>query len=250
MDIPDDHPRAKSLRLRHLVTEGLEAGIVAKAGLIAHGRGEAYDYLLGEQTRKPAIEAIKAAVAVLLLADSPVISVNGNTCALCSDDIVKLSDATSCAIEVNLFYRSRERLEKIRDVLMLSGAKSVYGIQTDIPNIPSLSSERAKSELIADADVVLVMLEDGDRTEKLKAMGKKVIACDLNPLSRTAKMADISIVDNVVRTIPLMIDHVKELSGLADSELSAIAAKFDNKKNLKDMESIIRSSQEPHISQR
>src|SRR5438874_1799998 len=48
-DIPNTHPRAASLRLRERLVEGLHAGIVTETGLIAHGRGEAIDYLLGER---------------------------------------------------------------------------------------------------------------------------------------------------------------------------------------------------------
>jgi len=55
------------------------------------------------------------------------------------------------------------------------------------------------------ADVVFVPLEDGDRCEALIKNGKKVITVDLNPLSRTAKNASVTIVDNIVRVIPLMI---------------------------------------------
>jgi hypothetical protein len=36
-----------------------------------------------------------------------------------------------------------------------------------------------------DADVVTIPLKDADRCEALVAMGKKVIAIDLNPFSRT-----------------------------------------------------------------
>jgi 4-phosphopantoate--beta-alanine ligase len=55
---------------------------------------------------------------------------------------------------------------------------------------------------IYDADVVLIPQEDGDRCETLTAMGKKVIAIDLNPLSRTARKATVSIVDNILRAMP------------------------------------------------
>ena len=64
---------------------------------------------------------------------------------------------------------------------------------------------------IAIADTVFVPLEDGDRTEALIRMGKKVIAVDLNPLSRTAVHATICIVDNVVRAIPILIQTILEL---------------------------------------
>lgn len=50
--------------------------------------------------------------------------------------------------------------------------------------------------------MVLVPLEDGDRTEALRRMGKTVIAIDLNPLSRTSRAANITIVDNVIRAVP------------------------------------------------
>ena len=43
-----DHPRYKSLLAREKLVEASD--VVAKQGLIAHGRGEAFDYLLGEQT--------------------------------------------------------------------------------------------------------------------------------------------------------------------------------------------------------
>ena len=54
-------------------------------------------------------------------------------------------------------------------------------------------------------DVVLVPLEDGDRTIALKKAKKKIITFDLNPLSRTARTADITIVDNVTRAMKLLV---------------------------------------------
>jgi len=72
--IPKSHPRAKSLVIREKLVDGFDDGIVAKEGLLAHGRGEAFDYLLGEKTTPTAKNAIKAASAALLLAKNPVIS--------------------------------------------------------------------------------------------------------------------------------------------------------------------------------
>jgi 4-phosphopantoate--beta-alanine ligase len=80
------------------------------------------------------------------------------------------------------------------------------------------------------ADVVLVPLEDGDRTLALKKSGKKVITFDLNPLSRTAVTADITIVDNVIRGINQLIKECKIQSG--KNYLNNKIIKFDNKKNL------------------
>ncbi|MGM0591520.1 MAG: phosphopantothenate/pantothenate synthetase, partial [Halobacteriota archaeon] len=50
VDIPPDHPRYQSLLTRHQIEEGVQRGITSKQGLIAEGRGEAFDYLLGERT--------------------------------------------------------------------------------------------------------------------------------------------------------------------------------------------------------
>ena len=59
--IPKSHPRAKSLLIREKLVSGFDSGLVAKEGLLAQGRGEAFDYLLGEKTGKSAKTAIKAA---------------------------------------------------------------------------------------------------------------------------------------------------------------------------------------------
>ena len=240
MQVPIDHPRKESLDLRHKIVEGMKHGIVAEAGLIAHGRGEAYDYLLGEKTCEPADEAERVTAAALLCAKNPVISINGNTAVLCPKELVELAKLSHSKLEINLFYRSKERIIKIHELLKKNGAEKVYGLDFDEVTIPELSSERAKSEAIADADTVWVMLEDGDRTEKLVKMGKKVIAVDLNPLSRTAKKAQISIVDNVVRAIPNIIKYVRELKTLDKKGLNSMIDLFDNEINLKKMEESIR----------
>ncbi|MFQ5815743.1 MAG: hypothetical protein ACE5G7_04525, partial [Candidatus Hydrothermarchaeaceae archaeon] len=58
-EIPKEHPRYESLKQREALVEGYEEGITAIAGLIAHGRGEAFDYLIGERTIPPARKAVK-----------------------------------------------------------------------------------------------------------------------------------------------------------------------------------------------
>ena len=83
------------------------------------------------------------------------------------------------------------------------------------------------------ADVVVVPLEDGDRTIALRKAGKKVITFDLNPLSRTSETANITIVDNVTRAIDLLIAESKKLSKKNQKSLEKIVSDFDNKKNLK-----------------
>lgn len=235
IEIPAKHPRAASLRTRETLIEQWRKGIVASSGLIAHGRGEAFDYLLGEDTTKLALSAIKAAAVTLLTAKNPVISVNGNVAALVAGDIVRLSKATRAKIEVNLFYRSAEREKAIRDLLKSAGALGILGVGTDASaKIPELGSERRRVDPrgIFAADVVLVPLEDGDRTEALVKMHKKVIAVDLNPLSRTAQTASITIVDNIVRAIPRLVETVTRLRKQSQDECKRILAGFDNRGNL------------------
>ncbi|MGB9705600.1 MAG: phosphopantothenate/pantothenate synthetase family protein, partial [Pyrobaculum sp.] len=120
--IPPTHPRYRSLLERERVVEGFREGYVAAQGLIAQGRGECFDYLIGEDTQPFALEAIKAAAAALLLARHPVISVNGNVAALTPREVVELAEAVPALVEVNLFYRTREREEKIAEVLKRHGA--------------------------------------------------------------------------------------------------------------------------------
>ncbi len=233
MRIPKGHPRYASLEEREALIGGYESGITAPAGLIAHGRGEAFDYLIGEKTTAQARDAIKAAAASLLLAENPIISVNGNTAALCPGPLVELSKAVNAKLEINLFYRSRERAGRIEKVLLEKGAEGVLGVRPDA-EIEGLSSERRKvsGDGIYKSDAVLVPLEDGDRTEALVKMGKTVIAIDLNPLSRTSQSATLTIVDNVTRAIPELITSVKELKKLKREELLKITSEFDNKKNV------------------
>jgi len=233
--ILSEHPRAESLRIREKLIEHYNEGVVASAGLIAHGRGEAFDYLIGEKTTKPALKAIKASAAMLLTAENPVISVNGNTAALAAKEIVRLAHTAKAKIEVNLFYRSLERELAIKKLLENAGASKVLGVGEEASaTIPELSSGRRRVDPtgILTADVVLVPLEDGDRTEALVKMGKKVIAIDLNPLSRTAQKATITIVDNIVRAMPKLVETAEKLKKQGIKKCKEIMLKFDNKKNL------------------
>ncbi|RLG84481.1 MAG: hypothetical protein DRO40_01090 [Thermoprotei archaeon] len=242
MHIPPTHPRRESLLIREKIVNGYKQGIVALEGLIAHGRGEAFDYILGEKTHKPALKAIEAAAAALLLAKYPVISVNGNTAALVAKEVVELAKLTNSKIEVNLFYRTLSREKAIADWLKKHGAEEVLGVGEDASaTIPELFSERRRVSPrgILKADVVLVPLEDGDRTEALRKIGKFVIAIDINPFSRTARAANITIVDNIVRAMPLLIEYVKTLKNRDKEYLKDIVANFDNDRNLREMVELI-----------
>jgi 4-phosphopantoate---beta-alanine ligase len=239
--LPSDHPRAHSLHIREMLVNGFRRGLVVPEGLIAHGRGEAYDYLLGERTTKTAQHAIKAAAAILLLSNRPVISVNGNTAALCPNAVVELAKVAGATLEVNIFYRTRERESAIKAELELHGAKKVLGVGSKASaRIPELQSERRRVDPdgIYAADTVLVPLEDGDRTEALVKMDKTVITIDLNPLSRTSRAANITIVDNVVRAMPALVEAARKLRGT--KSLRKIVDDFNNSKNLRESLRIIK----------
>ena len=93
---------------------------------------------------------------------------------------------------------------------------------------------------IMESSTVFVALEDGDRTESLVKLGKKVISIDLNPLSRTAIASNVTIVDNIVRAIPNMINISKELVNSDRSYLLQQIKKFDNLQNIHESLKLIR----------
>src|SRR3989344_1729068 len=172
MKIDQNHPRAISLNIREKLEKGVKKGITSAGGLIAHGRGEAFDYLLSEKTHPFALQAIRAAAAYLLSAKRPVLSINGNSMAL------------------------------------------------------------GGYEVIGSSDCVLVPLEDGDRCRALIKMGKKVITVDLNPLSRTAKYATVTIIDNITRCLPLLFRQIRQLKKKDKKMTSEIIKNYQNKKIL------------------
>lgn len=231
MTVPESHPRYDSLMARNALVEGVEEGYVALQGLTAHGRGEAFDYLMGEETTPPAREQIQAGAAALVLAERPVISANGNVAALCPGAVATAQQALGARVEVNLFHRTDERVAKITERLEAHGCTDVLGADPD-DRIPGLDSKRAlvASDGIGGADCVLVPLEDGDRTEALVAAGKHVVAIDLNPLSRTARTATTTIVDNVTRALPALADAAEAIGSLERAR--EIQAGFDNGQGL------------------
>jgi 4-phosphopantoate--beta-alanine ligase len=241
--VPKSHPRYESLQKRERIIQGMRDGIVAEAGPIAHGRGEAFDYLLGEVTHPEADLAERIAAYHLILAKHPVISVNGNTAVLVPEDMIALSKLIPAGLEINLFYRTKERVQKIMDHLRDHGADHVLGEEPDY-EIPGLDHNRAlcSKEGTMKTDVILVPLEDGDRANALKKMKKIVLTIDLNPLSRTSKTADVSIVDDVVRALPNIIHHVKKTreSGITKEDMVKEIADFDNQNNIQNILEIIK----------
>ncbi len=231
-EIPPDHPRYLSLKERHEIIEGMHQKIVAEAGLIAHGRGEAFDYLLGEKTPEYALIQEEAAVATLLLANHPVLSINGNVAIICPKELVALAEKTNAKLEVNLFYRTKERETNIETVLKNAGAKEVLGVNLGekAETIPEITHKRriVDPDGIFVADVVFVPLEDGDRTMALKKMGKTVICVDLNPISRTSVWSDITIVNHVRRATKEMVELADKFKKHTKEKLASIIKSYDN----------------------
>ena len=225
--IPKSHPRYESLLLRDKMVKASKKGYLADSAMIAHGRGEAFDYLIGERTTYPAKRAMYVAVAALLLSNNPVISVNGNATALAVEEIIELA----------LFYRTDDRVKIITQIYKDLGYDKILGtLDDDIEYLNDIKNNRASASKtgIYSADTILIPLEDGDRAEILKKSGKNIITIDLNPLSRTSKMSDVSIMDNIVRAIPFMTKIAEDLKTQDKQVLMEIVNDFDNEKNLKE----------------
>lgn len=244
-DIPPSHPRYASLMARERLVEGVGSGLTSDAGLIAHGRGEAFDYLLGERTTEEARRAERISAALLLLAVHPVVSVNGNVAALAADQVVELQrritglrrkrdgSGSPLVVEVNLFHRSEERVGLIADLLRAKGAEGILGEAPDM-RVPGLDHARGLCSRggVGTADVVLIPLEDGDRAEALVDWGRQVIAIDLNPLARTSRKAHVTIVDELTRALPAIWEEAEDLASSTDGDLRAVVASWDNDMNL------------------
>ena len=237
-NIPADHPRAASLRVREAMKDAVARGLVHPTGLIAHGRGEAFDYLLGETTPPEAQEATREAARLLRAAKHPVLSLNGNVVALAAAACLDVAAARpGLVLEVNLFHRTPQRVAALVAAMQAAGAKpgQVLGADPDF-RIPGLASDRAQccKAGIGDADVVLVPLEDGDRCQALKAMGKTVVTIDLNPLSRTAQAADVTIVDELTRAMPALAAALRaQAKAGASAKAKTAPAPYDNREALR-----------------
>ncbi len=228
--IPESHPRKDSLLARKKIVEGSANGLLAPSAMIAHGRGEAFDYLLGEKTTEAARSAIREAAARLSSAEDPVISVNGNTVVLAGKEIVRLAAVLSCPIEVNLYYRTPERVagllsklgEQKEAVSKEPGPEGFEGNWVEAVGAVRLLGEDPDSRILGlegprslctkvglgSADCILVPLEDGDRCEALVRSGTEVIVVDLNPLSRSSIMATVTIVDEISRAAKILLEEV------------------------------------------
>jgi len=233
--INKDHPRYQSLLYREKIVEAHKNGILADSGMIAHGRGETFDYLIGEKTTDNSKNTIKVAACYFLTRKRPVLSVNGNTTALVSEDIAELSKILDIPVEINLYYRTPERIKNIEAVYKKLGVKEILGTDDDdFIDTPDLNGPRSPVSIegINKADLIFIPLEDGDRAEKLAALKKDIVNVDLNPLSRTAITSTVTIVDNIVRVMPLLLEYVKKYSNCDNDILLDKIDNFDNKNNL------------------
>lgn len=233
-NIPKDHPRYKSLMVRERLADAVEKGLVNPTGLISHGRGEAFDYLMGEKTLPPSLEAEKAAAAYLLRAKRPLVCVNGNAAALDAENLIALSETIPAPLEINIFHRTEERMKLLIEYMESQGCKEVLG-GTPEARIPGLNHDRALcTKTLFDCDAIVVPIEDGDRAEALVKMGKVVISIDINPISRTSKTATVPISDELTRALKNIIRFIEELRG-NDAEIDRIIKSYDSNRNRKEL---------------
>ena len=214
--VDPSHPRYESLMIRKKVADAGAKGMLADSAMIAHGRGEAFDYLLGEQTIPSAYEATKEAAARLVRAQRPVLSLNGNAIALAGQDFLTLASQLDCPIESNIFYRTPERMGALLGHLKMLNTK--LGLDVEIlggvpdARIPGLEGPRGacQSTGIFQSDTILVPGSEMCRRDRLIAMGKEVIVIDLNPLSRSSRRGTVAIIDEVTRVTRNLIQMIPQ----------------------------------------
>ena len=243
--VDPSHPRYQSLMIRKKIADAGAKGMLADSAMIAHGRGEAFDYLLGEKTLPSAKDAAREVAARLVNADKPVLSLNGNAIALAGQDFLTIASQLGCPIEINIFYRTPERMGALIGHLKMLNQKLGLDVEIlgGIPDarIPDLEGPRGACQQngLFEADTVLVPLEDGDRCEALVAMGKDVLVIDLNPLSRSSRGCSVAIIDEVSRVTKNLIQYIPEkpqvtewdnnaaLQDALDHILKTMSKKFD-----------------------
>lgn len=220
--VDPEHPRYESLMIRKKIAEAGAKGMLADSAMIAHGRGEAYDYLLGEQTIPSALDATREAAARLVKSSKPVLSLNGNAIALAGQEFLTIASQLGCPIEINIFYRTPQRMGALIGHLKMLNQKLDLDVEImgGIPDarIPGLEGPRGACQQngIFEADTVLVPLEDGDRCEALMAMGKTVLVIDLNPISRSSRGCTVGIVDEVTRVAKNLIQFIPQKPAATD----------------------------------
>ena len=178
---------------------------------------------------------------------TPILSVNGNVAVLCPEDLSKFSKEAGIPLEINLFYRKPGRIEAITSVLNSHGVTEILGVDEEyFEEIDEISSQRRVVDKrgIGKADVVFVPLEDGDRTEGLVNKGTRVITVDLNPLSRTALKSHITIVDNIIRAMPLI--H-KEYQSMTVEKAKKVLQDYDNQAIIKSAMTAITQLWKEHV---
>ena len=218
--------------VREHLAEMVEKGLVTPTGLISHGRGEAFDYLMGERTLPSSLEAEKVAAAYLLKAKRPLVCVNGNAAALDPKNLIALSEMIPAPLEVNIFHRTDKRMDLLIEYMESQGCKEVLG-RVPEARIPGLNHDRALcTKTLYDCDTIIVPIEDGDRAEALVKMGKVVISIDINPISRTSRTATVPISDELSRALENIIRFINELKG-KDDEIDKIIKNYSKDDNRK-----------------
>jgi 4-phosphopantoate--beta-alanine ligase len=71
-------------------------------------------------------------------------------------------------------------------------------------------------------------------------MGKTEIVIDLNPGSRSPRTADVPIIDNLLRAVPNVAAHARDLGDASPAELERVVDAFDADAALDAAEAAIR----------
>ena len=133
-----------------------------------------------------------------------------------------IASQLGCPIEINIFYRTPQRMGALIGHLKMLNQKLDLDVEImgGIPDarIPGLEGPRGacQQDGIFEADTVLVPLEDGDRCEALMAMGKTVLVIDLNPISRSSRGCTVGIVDEVTRVAKNLIQFIPQKPAATD----------------------------------
>ena len=88
-----------------------------------------------------------------------------------------MAKAVNAKIEINLFYRTDERVKIITQLYKDHGYKEILGtLDDDIEYLNDIKNNRASASKtgIYSADTILIPLEDGDRAEILKKWKKHI----------------------------------------------------------------------------
>jgi len=225
--IPKDHPRYKSLVTREHLAECARTGIVSLEGLTSHGRGEAFDYLLGEKTSESALLAGKDCGGPAPHRKTPGALRERQHRGACGTRNRASPEGKRGARRGQPLPPDTRTGTADRDGSSAMPVRTVFSGRSR-----SASSRSPTTGPFCRREGCLLPMSCLSRSKTATAarcsvgMGKKVIAIDLNPLSRTAKTATLTVVDEVTRALP---EIAQACTALSDGKCRSLVAVMDNR---------------------